>query len=72
VPDPSRRATAAVACDVLADIGVYSTQDVLHQAVIAARRSRGVLRERQVTVNGAADEASYLFPGASPSMQPFT
>src|SRR6185437_1282789 len=62
-----------VAYDVLADVGVYSTQTYYIKRVIGLPGDHVVCCVNgKVTVNGVAlNEKSYLFPGARPSMQPF-
>ena len=59
--------------DVLADIGVYSTQTYYIKRVIGLPGDHVVCCENgKVTVNGVPlDETAYLFPGASPSAQSF-
>ena len=59
--------------DVLADVGVYSTQTYYIKRVIGLPGDHVVCCENgKVTVNGVPlDETGYLFPGASPSRQPF-
>ena len=59
--------------DVLGDIGVYSTQTYYIKRVIGLPGDHVMCcTDGKVTVNGVPlDEKSYLFPGASPSAQPF-
>jgi len=59
--------------DVLADVGVYSTQTYYIKRVIGLPGDHVVCCENgKITVNGVLlDETGYLFPGASPSRQPF-
>ncbi len=72
-PSPPGNPLLRVAYDVLADIGVYSTQTYYIKRVIGLPGDRVVCCVNgKVTVNGAPlGETSYLFPGARPSMQPF-
>jgi signal peptidase I len=72
-PSPPGNPLLRVAYDVLADIGVYSTQTYYIKRVIGLPGDHVVCCVNgKVTVNGVAlDEKSYLFPGARPSMQPF-
>ena len=72
-PSPPGNPLLRVAYDVLADIGVYSTQTYYIKRVIGLPGDHVVCCVNgKVTVNGVPlDETSYLFPGASPSMQPF-
>jgi signal peptidase I len=72
-PSPPGNPLLRVAYDVLADIGVYSTQTYYIKRVIGLPGDHVVCCVNgKITVNGVPlDEASYLFPGASPSMQPF-
>jgi signal peptidase I len=72
-PAPPGNPLLRVAYDVLADIGVYSTQTYYIKRVIGLPGDHVVCCVNgKVTVNGAPlDETSYLFPGARPSMQPF-
>ena len=60
--------------DVLADVGVYSTQTFYIKRVIGLPGDHVMCcTNGQVTVNGVPlDETSYLFPGASPSDQEFS
>jgi signal peptidase I len=59
--------------DVLGDIGVYSTQTYYIKRVIGLAGDHVMCcTDGKLTVNGIPlDEKSYLFPGASPSAQPF-
>ena len=59
--------------DVLADIGVYSTQTYYIKRVIGLPGDHvACCTNGKVTVNGVPlDETSYLFPGARPSVQAF-
>ena len=59
--------------DVLADVGMYSTQTFYIKRVIGLPGDHVVCcMNGKVTVNGVPlDETSYLFPGASPSLQAF-
>ena len=74
-PDPSPPANPLLRAgyDVLADIGVYSTQTYYIKRVIGLPGDHVVCCVNgKVTVNGVAlDEKSYLFPGARPSMKSF-
>ena len=72
-PAPPGNPLLRVAYDVLADIGVYSTQTYYIKRVIGLPGDHVVCCVNgKVTVNGVPlDETSYLFPGAAPSMQPF-
>jgi signal peptidase I len=72
-PSPPGNPLLRIAYDVLADIGVYSTQTYYIKRVIGLPGDHVVCCVNgKVTVNGVPlDEKSYLFPGASPSMQPF-
>jgi signal peptidase I len=72
-PSPPGNPLLRVAYDVLADIGVYSTQTYFIKRVIGLPGDHVVCCVNgKVTVNGVPlDEASYLFPGARPSVQPF-
>ena len=58
---------------MLADIGVYSTQTYYIKRVIGLPGDHVMCcTDGRLTVNGVPlDEKSYLFPGASPSAQPF-
>ena len=75
-PDPSPPGNPLLRAgyDVLADIGVYSTQTYYIKRVIGLPGDHVVCCvSGKVTVNGVPlNEASYLFPGASPSMQRFS
>jgi len=59
--------------DVLADVGVYSTQTYYIKRVIGLPGDHVTCCvDGKVTVNGVPlDETSYLFPGATPSVQLF-
>jgi signal peptidase I len=74
-PDPSPPGNPLLRAgyDVLADIGVYSTQTYYIKRVIGLPGDHVVCCVNgRVTVNGVPlDETSYLFPGASPSMKSF-
>ena len=72
-PSPPGNPLLRVAYDVLADIGVYSTQTYYIKRVIGLPGDHVVCCVNgKVTVNGVPlDETSYLFPGASPSMKSF-
>ena len=72
-PSPPGNPLLRVAYDVIADIGVYSTQTYYIKRVIGLPGDHVVCCVNgKVTVNGVAlDEKSYLFPGARPSKQPF-
>src|SRR5690242_5271593 len=72
-PSPPGNPLLRIAYDVLADIGVYSTQTYYIKRVIGLPGDHVVCCVNgKVTVNGVAlDEKSYLFPGARPSKQPF-
>ena len=74
-PDPAPPGNPLVRAiyDVLADVGVYSTQTYYIKRVIGLPGDHVVCCVNgKVTVNGVPlDETSYLFPGASPSMQSF-
>ena len=67
-PSPPGNPLLRVAYDVLADIGVYSTQTYYIKRVIGLPGDHVVCCVNgKVTVNGVPlDETSYLFPGASP------
>jgi len=73
-PAPPRNPALRAAADVLADIGVYSTQTYYIKRVIGLPGDHVMCcTNGRVTVNGVPlDETSYLFPGASPSDQPFS
>jgi signal peptidase I len=73
-PSPPGNPLLRVAYDVLADVGVYSTQTYYIKRVIGLPGDHVVCCVGgKVTVNGVPlNEASYLFPGASPSMQRFS
>jgi signal peptidase I len=74
-PDPAPPGNPLVRAmyDVLADVGVYSTQTYYIKRVIGLPGDHvGCCVNGKVTVNGVPlDETSYLFPAASPSMQLF-
>ena len=74
-PDPSPPGNPLLRAgyDVLADIGVYSTQTYYIKRVIGLPGDHVVCCVNgKVTVNGVPlNETSYLFPGAAPSIQPF-
>jgi signal peptidase I len=74
-PDPSPPGNPLLRAgyDMLADIGVYSTQTYYIKRVIGLPGDHVVCcLNGRVTVNGVPlDETSYLFPGASPSMKSF-
>jgi signal peptidase I len=74
-PDPSPPGNPLLRAgyDVLADIGVYSTQTYYIKRVIGLPGDHVVCCVNgKVTVNGVPlNETSYLFPGARPSMQSF-
>jgi signal peptidase I len=75
-PDPSPPGNPLLRAgyDMLADIGVYSTQTYYIKRVIGLPGDHvACCVNGRVTVNGVPlDEASYLFPGATPSMQSFS
>jgi len=73
-PAPPSNPVLRVVDDVLADVGVYSTQTYYIKRVIGLPGDHVMCCENgKVTVNGVPlDETSYLFPGASPSDQPFS
>ena len=75
-PDPAPPSNPVLRAvdDVLADVGVYSTQTYYIKRVIGLPGDHVMCcTNGQVTVNGVPlDETSYLFPGASPSDQPFS
>ena len=75
-PDPSPPGNPLLRAgyDVLADIGVYSTQTYYIKRVIGLPGDHvACCANGRVTVNGVPlDETSYLFPGATPSMQSFS
>ena len=75
-PDPSPPGNPLLRAgyDVLADIGVYSTQTYYIKRVIGLPGDHvACCVNGRVTVNGVPlDETSYLFPGATPSMQSFS
>jgi signal peptidase I len=74
-PDPSPPGNPLLRAgyDVLADVGVYSTQTYYIKRVIGLPGDHVVCCVNgKVTVNGVPlNETSYLFPGAAPSIQPF-
>ncbi len=74
-PDPAPPGNPVLRAldDVLADVGVYSTQTYYIQRVIGLPGDHVTCcTHGRVTVNGVPlDEKAYLFPGASPSAQPF-
>jgi signal peptidase I len=73
-PFPPGNPLLRVAYDVLADIGVYSTQTYYIKRVIGLPGDHvACCRDGKMTVNGIPlDEKSYLFPGASPSTLQFS
>lgn len=75
-PDPAQPGNPVLRAvdDVLADIGVYSTQTYYIKRVIGLPGDHVMCCQGgKMTVNGVPlDETSYLFPGASPSNQPFS
>jgi signal peptidase I len=75
-PDPAPPGNPVLRAvdDVLADIGVYSTQTYYIKRVIGLPGDHvACCKDGQVTVNGVPlDEKSYLFPGAAPSNHPFS
>jgi signal peptidase I len=74
-PDPSPPGNPLLRAgyDVLADIGVYSTETYYIKRVIGLPGDHvACCVNGKVTVNGVPlDETSYLFPGARPSMRLF-
>ena len=72
-PAPPGNPLLRAGYDVLADVGVYSTQTYYVKRVIGLPGDHVVCCVNgKVTVNGVPlDETSYLFPGASPSVQSF-
>ena len=72
-PAPPSNPVLRTVDDVLADIGVYSTQTYYIKRVIGLPGDHVMCCSNgRVTVNGVPlDETSYLFPGASPSTQQF-
>jgi signal peptidase I len=73
-PAPPSNPVLRAVDDVLADIGVYSTQTYYIKRVIGLPGDHvACCTNGKMTVNGVPlDETSYLFPGASPSDQPFS
>ena len=73
-PAPASNPVLRAVDDVLADIGVYSTQTYYIKRVIGLPGDHVTCcTNGNVTVNGVPlDETSYLFPGASPSDQQFS
>ena len=73
-PAPPGNPVLRVADDVLADIGVYSTQTYYIKRVIGLPGDHvACCTDGKVTVNGVPlQEASYLYPGANPSNAPFS
>ena len=75
-PDPAPPGNPVLRAldDVLADIGVYSRQTYYIKRVIGLPGDHVMCcQDGRVTVNGVPlDETSYVFPGASPSNQPFS
>jgi len=73
-PAPPRNPVLRVVDDVLADVGVYSTQTYYIKRVIGLPGDHVMCCENdKITVNGVPlDETSYLFPGASPSEEQFS
>jgi signal peptidase I len=72
-PAPPGNPLLRAGYDVLADVGVYSTQTYYIKRVIGLPGDHVVCCVNgKVTVNGVPlDETSYLFPGASPSVKLF-
>ena len=73
-PDPPGDPVLRAVDDVLTDIGVYSTQTYYIKRVIGLPGDHvACCTNGKMTVNGVPlDETSYLFPGASPSEEPFS
>ena len=73
-PAPPRNPVLRAVDDVLADVGVYSTQTYYIKRVIGLPGDHVMCcKDDRVVVNGVPlDETSYLFPGASPSVQQFS
>ena len=73
-PDPPGDPVLRAVDDVLTDIGVYSTQTYYIKRVIGLPGDHvACCTNGRMTVNGVPlDETSYLFPGASPSEEPFS
>jgi signal peptidase I len=75
-PDPAPPSNPVLRAveNVLADIGVYSTQTYYIKRVIGLPGDHvACCTNGKMTVNGVPlNETSYLFPGASPSDQPFS
>ena len=75
-PDPAPPSNTVLRAvdDVLTDIGVYSTQTYYIKRVIGLPGDHvACCTNGRVTVNGVPlEETPYLFPGASPSADPFS
>jgi len=73
-PAPPRNPVLRVVDDVLADIGVYSTQTYYIKRVIGLPGDHVMCcKNGRVVVNGVPlDESAYLYPGASPSDEWFS